>query len=119
MKLFAESRMIGADILLAVWGGTQPHIGSVVISVPRQSLADSTSTSITSSVYNFSGHKDEAIAKIFAEAIAVACKRTTVVTAGFHLDNLKKEDIQQVLRTAEKLSSRLSKNLLGAISASG
>lgn len=60
---------MGKDYTLAVYGGDTPHVGSVVMSVARPSLTGE-GTGVTSSVLTGVGHKDDVVAKIFAETVA-------------------------------------------------
>ena len=39
--LSASVRLIGDDILVAIWGGDKPHIGAVTMAQPHPSLRDS------------------------------------------------------------------------------
>ncbi|MEI6125047.1 MAG: hypothetical protein WCQ99_00700 [Pseudomonadota bacterium] len=110
-RIDAEVRFMGADIIISVWGGTKPHIGTVVISVPRPSLKNPQNISATSSVFNFTGHKDEAVARMFSEKIAAACNRNTVTTAGIHLDSITKNEVRKILKNAETLSVLLLKKI--------
>ena len=54
-----QETRIGDDIVLILAGGDKPHIGCVVQAVPRPSLTNDGSISVTSSVLNLTGHKDE------------------------------------------------------------
>lgn len=84
-----------------IFGGEKPHIGSVVLAVPRPSLQKGSSKrSTTSSVINVTGHKDEIIARKAAEAIAVKLNCTVSVTAGVHIQDAQAEDLQQLLENA-------------------
>lgn len=83
----------GDNIILFVGGGEE-HIGSIVLAVPRPSLADANKTSSTVSVLNVLGHKDEEIARPLAEALCVASKKPATVIAGIHFDNCNKDEIK-------------------------
>ena len=107
----AEAKCIGKDILISVWGGSKPHIGSVAVALPRPSLEDPRKTSATSSIFNFTGHKDEVIAKMFSERIAAALKRNTITTAGIHVNNLKKGDLEKIIVNCETLYFKLLNKL--------
>ncbi len=37
-NLSASVRLIGEDVLVAIWGGEKPHIGAVAVAQPRPSL---------------------------------------------------------------------------------
>lgn len=107
----AEAKFIGDDIIVSIWGGTKPHIGSIVITVPRPSLSNPHIISSTSSTFNFIGHKDEVIARLFSEKIASSFNRNTVSTAGIHIDNLTESDIGKILESAGVLCSNLIKKM--------
>lgn len=107
LQLHAAALFIGEDISVSVWGGSKPHIGSIAVSVPRPSLANSKKISSTTSIYNFVGHKDDTVAKIFSEKISVRFNRKVVVTAGIHIDDITKKDIVKVMSNAKSLSKTL------------
>jgi len=106
-KLEALVKTLGQDFLVAVWGGTHPHIGAVALAVPRPSLRDRKKTSATSSVLTLMGHKEDVTAKTVSEALAAAFKKNVVVTVGIHWDNLKAEEIGAI--------NELTKRLVGKI----
>src|SRR5262245_28791326 len=80
----ASAVWIGSDLLVSIWGGDRPHIGSVAAAQPRPSLKDPEATSATASVLTYLGHKDDVTAKFVAEALAGAFGTNVVVTAGIH-----------------------------------
>jgi gallate decarboxylase subunit D len=110
-RVCANARLLGQDILISIWGGSLPHIGSVSITMPRPGSQTQASVSTTSSVYNFSGHKDEAVARKCAERISAACNRKTVAVAGIHIDRATSDDIKIILKNAAGLCGRLIKGL--------
>ena len=65
-KINATIQEMGPDILVAVWGGTFPHIGAVGMAQVRQSLKSAEETSATSSVFTFLGHKEDELTKPLA-----------------------------------------------------
>ena len=101
--LSASVRLIGPDVLVAIWGGEKPHIGAVAMSQPRPSLKDPAVTSSTASVFAYVGHKEDELAKAAAEILAATLKTNVVVTAGIHWDNLPPEGIQKVVENSEML----------------
>jgi hypothetical protein len=103
----ARAVWIGPDLLVCIWGGTRPHIGSVAAAQPRPSLKDSEATSATASVLTYIGHKDDITAKFVAEALAGALAANVVVTAGIHWDNLDDERIQIVVANTNTLVNQL------------
>lgn len=105
--LQASVRSLGPDLLVAVWGGTHPHIGAVALALPRPSLRDKKKTSATSSVLTLLGHKEDATVKRISEDLAAALKRNVVVTAGIHWDNLKPEEIAVLVKMTERLTRKI------------
>ncbi|MGD2270341.1 MAG: hypothetical protein PVI06_08080 [Desulfobacterales bacterium] len=95
--LTANVRLIGRDVLVAVWGGEKPHIGAVAVAQPRPSLKNPKVTSATASVFSYVGHKEDDLAKAAAEILAAALNTHVVVTAGIHWDNLTQAGIQKVI----------------------
>lgn len=107
---------MGEDLTVLLYGGDLPHIGSTVLSIPRASLTgDGLST--TSSVLNCLGHKDDVLARIYAEKIAVKSNHTTVCICGIHVDGLSGDGIKAIydgclLLLDEVLSAIGNENLL-------
>lgn len=106
-KLEAEAVRIGADILVYVWGGDRPHIGSVAAAQPRPSLKNPSQTSATASVLNYVGHKEDIVAKEIAEMLAASLETNVVVTAGIHWDNLTPEGVKLVVSHCHEIGDRL------------
>ena len=101
--LKASVRLIGEDLLVAIWGGERPHIGAVSMAQPRPSLKDPEATSATASVFCLLGHKEDELAKAASEVLAAALNTAVVVTAGIHWDNIEPEGIQKVIRNSKIL----------------
>jgi len=102
-NLSASVRLIGADVLVAIWGGERPHIGAVAVAQPRPSLKDPEITSASASVICLLGHKEDELVKATAEILAATLETQVVVTAGIHWDNLSPEAIRQIIRHSEIL----------------
>ena len=86
----AGAAKIGEDILLYIQGGDKPHIGCTVMAVPRPSLSGNGERSVTSSVMNLTGHKDESICR---------------------MENITAEQINEVRIAAEQLEEMLISEL--------
>ena len=107
-------QQVGQDILVSIWGGTQPHIGAVGIAVPRPSLENPDKWSATSSNFTFPGHKEDALVKRISERLATQLKKNVVVTAGIHWDSLTLREIKTIENLTGELSDRILKKLLPA-----
>lgn len=102
--LCAEIKTLGKDCVIVLSGGSLPHIGCAVLAVPRPSLLKNGEVSVTSSVLNLPGHKDEFICRKVAEAAAKARNASVLCTGGFHFDEITEEQIGEVLESAEELA---------------
>ncbi len=105
-RMFCQAVQMGNDVTICVWGGDTPHIGSTVVSTARPSLTGE-GISVSSSVINGIGHKDEYIARKFAEAVAKQGQCTAVCTCGIHIDGISREQIGAVAEAGERLLARL------------
>jgi hypothetical protein len=106
-RLQALVKIIGPDLLAAIWGGTHPHIGAVALALPRPSLKDKKKTSSTSSVLTVLGHKEDQTVKAVAEKLSSSLKKNCVVTAGIHWDKLKPEEINLIVGLTDKLTQKI------------
>ena len=102
-KVIAEVKIIGDDLMISVWGGTKPHIGSISVSVPRLGLQDNTTMSATSSIINLIGHKDEVVARKFSEQLAAKFNRNAIATAGVHIDDITENQINIIMQNITTL----------------
>lgn len=102
-NLSANIRLIGEDVLVAIWGGERPHIGAVAVAQPRPSLKDPNVTSASTSVFCFIGHKEDELAKASAEILSATLNTPVVVAAGIHWDNLDEDAILKIIKNSEIL----------------
>ena len=109
--LSAGVRLIGGDILVAIWGGQKPHIGAVAAAQPRPSLENSNVISSSVSVICFLGHKDDNLAKKTAETLAAAFNVNVIVTVGVHWDDLSGKDISRINKNGEILVDLISRKI--------
>lgn len=98
-------------IVVLLQGGEEPHVGAVVLTVPRPSLTGEEKTSCNSWVAPVSGHKDDEIAKPAAEMIASATGKVTVVVAGIHIHAAKTEEIARFLTNCNRLVQKFIKTI--------
>lgn len=102
LPVFAQLVQMGKDCTICIWGGDTPHVGSVVMSTARPSLTGS-GVGVTSSVLNGIGHKDEYVARKFAEAAAEKFVCTAVCSCGIHIDGITQAQLQEVSVVCDKL----------------
>lgn len=102
--LIVKISRIGEDIHITLQGGEKPHIGCVVLAVPRPSLEGNGERSSTTSVINITGHKDEMLCRQLAEQVAARENAVVVCCGGFHMDHITKEQIEEVRKAVEEIS---------------
>ena len=112
-NLEAFVREIGQDLLVVLWGGTRPHVGAIGMAQPRPSLKDPKIISATSSVFTFSGHKEDVVAKAMSEELARKLNRKVVVVAGMHWEGLEDGGIEEVIATCQGLKESILKRVRG------
>lgn len=110
---------MGNDLAVCLQGGEKPHIGCTVQAVPRPSLTGDGSVSVTSSVMNLTGHKDEALCRMLAEQICRRKNTVVVCTGGFHVDGITKEQIEEVAEAVKEIGEVILKELMFNKVASG
>ena len=106
MTLKASYEKLGDDYNILVSGGSE-HIGCTVLAVPRPSLTGDGSISSTSSIINVTGHKDEFVCRYLAQRLCAYKNAVVVCTGGVHIDNISKEQIDEVMEAVKELASRL------------
>ena len=102
-EIAVDIKHLGSDISILVYGGDKAHIGCTVISQPRMSLTGDGTVSVTSSVMNILGHKDEFICRLLAERCAKVNNCICTCTGGVHIDNASKEQIEEIVSAIEKV----------------
>lgn len=96
-QILLEIKYVGDDVLIIVGGGNKPHIGCVSISIPLLSLKGDGKQSCTSSVWNMTGHKDEAVCRKLSEAYCKKTGKMVVCTGGIHFDDVQPEQIEELM----------------------
>ena len=102
-KLIVKIFRIGDDIHITLQGGEKPHIGCVVLAVPRPSMEGNGTRSRSAPVPNVTGHKDEILCRWLAEQMAARENAVTVCCGGFHMDHITKEQIREVKEAVEEI----------------
>lgn len=97
---------LGRDLLVVLSGGERPHVGSIVMAEPRASTAEASRLSTTCQVWNRPPHKEEAVARPVAEALALRLNKAVVVVSGIHYEGLDEEGLEAVGEICFKLLER-------------
>ncbi|MFZ5640517.1 MAG: hypothetical protein ACOY4Q_07480 [Bacillota bacterium] len=96
----------GRGITALLTGGETPHVGGVVMCVPRQSLSGEGAACDTY-VLPVPGHKDTAAAQPVAEMICRRTGQVTVVTAGIHIKNAQSHELELLVQNSMEAGRRL------------
>jgi gallate decarboxylase subunit D len=106
-----EAITVGDDLCVIIYGGDNPHIGCVALSIPRPSLKDASIISTTTSVLNIIGHKDDEVARYVSYPLSSKLNKNVVVTCGIHVDNITNEEIKTTITLLKSLTDRLIQKL--------
>ncbi len=112
-QIVAEAQWAGKDLWVTLTGGTRPHIGSVILAVPRPSLKDPSTTSSTSSVLNRPGHLDERPGRDLAEKLAARLGCNVALACGIHYDDLTPVSLEDIMGICAQLGDELLEKLKG------
>ena len=103
IELFAY--YLGNDLIVCI-GNKNAHLGAVAIGE-----YDHKEGRASSSVITRLGHRDDEIAKREAHFIAKHTKKPVCVITGVHLNNITKEEIDEILNQADSLIAELLNEL--------
>lgn len=104
----------GDGLVLTLFGGDQPHVGTVVLAQPRPSSARPGELSVTSTCLPLLGHQEEALARPVAEELARRLGVVVVVVAGVHLDGALPEEVQSVVALGPEIAAEVLRRRLPA-----
>ena len=99
---------LGKDYMVALTGGSRPHLGAAALAVARPSLADPEKTGASVSVLTVTGHKDDEMARYAADLLTRALGSQVLVGCGIHVDGITPPQLREVSRLTERLLQRLT-----------
>lgn len=100
--IYLETKSIGKDLLVTIFGGDEHHIGGVAVAYPTKSHYRDASTISVNSI-TLPGHKDYVVANSSAEKICKALTRPVISTVGIHYDAAMPEEIQEIIKVVDDL----------------
>ncbi len=110
-KIFANIINQGNDLIVIIKGG-EIHVGAVGVSIPADS-SHFKNKIISTSTITLPGHKDDVVCKLIGEKIAKELNKIVCVICGIHYDNLKKNEINEILDLCEKLGEKIIEKFRG------
>lgn len=92
----ANLSYIGDDLLIAIFGGDKPHIGSSLL-VNKNELKS----------ISLGSHKDYIALEKVAKILKNHTQKNIALIGGIHIENITKKQIDQVLELSEKLAYKI------------
>lgn len=83
-------------------GGEKPHVGGVVLALPRPSISGK-GWSADIYITPIPGHKDVDVARTVAETLARELRVPVTITAGIHSDHLCLEELEEIISHCDTL----------------
>ena len=96
---------LGSDLIVCIYN-ENAHLGAVAVAEYNHEEGRASSSVITRS-----GHRDDEIAKRQAHLIARHTKKPVCVIAGIHLDNITRQEIDEILGQADGIITELLNEL--------
>jgi hypothetical protein len=100
--IYFETKSIGKDLLVAIFGGDEHHIGGVAVAYPTKSHYRNALTISVNSI-TLPGHKDYVVANTSAEKMCKALGRPVISTVGIHYDAATPVEIKEIITTVDEL----------------
>lgn len=97
----------GDGLVITVFGGDRPHVGTVILAQPRPSRSREGERSATANCLSLLGHQDEALARPAAEALARELGVPVVVAAGVHLDGATPSEIAEIVALGPRIAGEI------------
>jgi hypothetical protein len=104
--IYLDTKEIGNDLLVSIYGGDEHHIGGVATAYPTESHYRDTTT-VSMSTLSLPGHKDYVVANSAAEKICKELGAPVVVTVGIHYDNASSKEIAEIISVVNTLVDKM------------
>ena len=96
----------GVDYSVTICGGERNHVGAVVLGCCESDINGSENRGATVSVLCAFRHRDDEVARWAAKYLATELKCNISVSAGVHVDNASREDIECLLENCREVCRR-------------
>ncbi|MGE5483574.1 MAG: UbiX family flavin prenyltransferase [Ignavibacteriales bacterium] len=111
MKVWGRVWRMHGGLVVGLFGGESPHVGSVVLSIPRASLSDPKMVSSTSSVINLPSHKEEEVVRPVAEGLTRTTGVPVVCIGGVHIDRCSSAEVAELVANCREVGRLVSDRL--------
>ncbi len=106
IELVLSHQRIGSDLLVAIYGGDEHHIGGVALAYPTKShYRDATTVSVNT--ITAPGHKDYLVANSSAESICQVLQIPVLVSVGIHVNAATREQIDAIVQAVASMTDEL------------
>lgn len=104
-KCIIESIVVkcGKDLNVTIGGGEKYHIGAAAIAVPRFEYKENKKRTASTSVICVQGHREDELTYKVAKYLATSLDCTVSASIGIHIDNITKEEYDQLLKNVDIL----------------
>jgi gallate decarboxylase subunit D len=104
----------GSDYSVTICGGTRYHVGATALGCAKSETDPLPGNKATVSVICGFGHRDDEVARWAARYLATELKCNVSVSAGVHIDDANKEELDILMMNCDEacrgLIMRISKN---------
>lgn len=97
IEISLASYRLGGDLCVFITGGDSPHLGAVTAA----------SQSREPRTVAFDTHKENYVTEMAAELLRKSFSGNFVVCCGIHLDNIEKQEIDDIMQLSEMLIKEL------------
>jgi hypothetical protein len=97
----------GEGVVVTLFGGDRPHVGTVILAQPRPSRSRPGERSATSLCLPLLGHEEEALARPVAEVLARELNVPVVVVAGVHLAEASPAEVGTVTARGPEIAAQV------------
>lgn len=105
-ELYLIAVFSGDDLVIVIFGGDRPHIGSVSVAYPpfTEEERKRERGGVVLNTISLPGHKDYVVSEMVAEKVARVLRRVVAVSTGIHIEKASKAEIEEVLMNSERLT---------------
>lgn len=93
-KVWLKKEEIEGDLIIMIGGGEKPHIGAVVLCVPKEKCQ----------ILKYGKHKDHIVLEPIAEKACENYKKVVVAVGGIHINNATDKEIKEIIKNCKDLA---------------
>ena len=104
-ELYLIAVFSGDDLIIVIFGGDRPHIGSVSVAYPpfAEEERKKERGGVVLNTISLPGHKDYVVSEMVVEGAARVLGGVVAVSADIRIEEASKAEVEEVLMNSEKL----------------